>query len=104
MTRGWMVGQFEPHVYQKDYELGFKYYQQGDYEQSHCHLKSEEVTIILLGSVKMNDNIYQEGDIVVQEQGEYTDFECLSERAITAVYRPDGSFPQDKYVRDNSTA
>lgn len=96
MTRGWMVGKFSPAIYTKDYEIGFKYYKIGDYEQSHCHLLSDEVTIILLGDVEMNGIKYSDGDIIVQEKGEYTDFKCLSERAITAVYRPDGSYPNDK--------
>lgn len=100
MIRGWMVGKFLPNVYEKDYELGFKYYQKGDYEKSHKHLLSEEVTIVLFGEVEMNGIQYTEGDIVIQEKDEFTDFKCLSDRAITAVYRPDGSFPNDKIFKN----
>lgn len=96
MIRGWVIGKFIPNIYTKDYELGFKYYNEGDYEKSHKHLLSEEVTIILLGEVDMNGKKFSEGDIIIQEKGEYTDFLCLSQRAITAVYRPDGSYPNDK--------
>jgi len=101
MTRGWVVGKFEPSLYSKDHELGFKYYYRGDYEKSHQHLLSDEVTFILSGEIKMNGQTYYEGDIIVQEKGEFTDFECLSHRAITAVYRPDGSFPNDKYFQES---
>ena len=94
--RGWIVGKFSPSLYDKSYEIGFKYYQSGDYEKAHKHLLSDEVTIILFGEVEMNGKKYSEGDIVVQEKNEFTDFKCLSERAITAIYRPDGSFPNDK--------
>lgn len=100
MTRGWMVGKFSPSLYEKDYELGFKYYKAGDCEKSHRHDLSEEVTIVLLGEVEMNGIKYCEGDIIIQEKGEYTDFKCLSERAITGVYRPDGSFANDKYFKE----
>lgn len=100
MVRGWMVGKFSPALYEKDYEIGFKYYSLGDYEKSHKHELSEEITVILLGIVEMNGEQYTEGDIVIQEKGEYTDFKCLSDRAITAIYRPDGSFPNDKYFKD----
>lgn len=100
MNRGWIVGKFSPSLFHKDYELGFKYYKAGDYEASHMHLLSEEVTIVLYGEVEMNGIIYKEGDIIIQEKGEYTDFKCISERAITAAYRPDGSFPTDKYFRE----
>lgn len=96
-TRGWVVGAFEPSLFfRDDCELGFKYYKRGDSEPAHKHLLSEEVTIVLLGEIMMNNQKYQEGDIVIQEKDEYTDFVCLSERAITAVFRPDGSFPNDK--------
>lgn len=100
MTRGWIVGNFSPTLYQKDYEIGFKYYKVGDYEKSHKHLLSQEVTVVLLGEVEMNGVKYCQGDIIVQEKGEYTDFLCLSEQAITAVYRPDGSFPNDKHFKE----
>jgi len=100
MKRGWIVGKFDPSLYQKDYELGFKYYKCGDYEKSHKHNLSDEVTIILFGIVKMNGVLYQQGDIIIQEKGEFTDFECISESAITAVYRPDGSFTDDKFYKE----
>lgn len=101
MVRGWMVGKFTPNLYEKDYEIGFKYYKLGDYEKAHKHELSEEVTVILFGEVEMNGDRYKEGDVVVQERGEYTDFRCVSERAITAIYRPDGSFPSDKYFKED---
>ncbi len=97
LKRGWMVGKFEPSLFNKDYEIGFKYYNMGDHEKSHRHDLSDEVTVILYGKVRMNGVEYNEGDIVIQEKGEYTDFECISDRAITACYRPDGSFPSDKH-------
>lgn len=101
MVRGWIVGKFSPSLYYKDYEIGFKYYNKGDYEKCHKHLLSEEVTIVLFGNIEMNGQQYSEGDIIIQEKNEYTDFLCLSERAITAVYRPDGSFPNDKISKEN---
>lgn len=97
MLRGWIVGNFNPSLYNKDYEIGFKYYKKGDYEAAHKHLLSEEVTIILFGEVKMNNITYYEGDIIIQEKNELTDFLCVSDRAITAIYRPDGSYPNDKH-------
>lgn len=100
MIRGWVVGNFKPSLCEKDYEIGFKYYNNGDYEKPHKHLLSDEITIILLGEVKMNDSTYVEGDIVIQEKGEFTDFKCISDRAITAVFRPDGSFPNDKFFKE----
>lgn len=101
MVRGWIVGKFSPNLYNKDYEIGFKYYNRGDFENFHKHLLSDEVTIVLFGQVEMNGQQYSEGDIIIQEKGEYTNFICLSDRAITAVYRPDGSFPNDKFLKED---
>ncbi len=99
-TRGWICGNFKPSLNQTNYEIGFKYYLAGDYEKSHKHMLSDEITIVLLGEVEMNGTKYIEGDIVTQEKGEYTDFLAISERVITAVWRPDGSFPNDKYFKE----
>jgi len=100
-VKGWIVGNFYPSLYNKNYEIGFKYYKKGDSEKSHKHILSEEVTIVLLGEIQMNGVNYYEGDIIIQEKDEFTDFYCLSDKAITAVYRPDGSFPNDKIIMEN---
>lgn len=95
--RGWIVGNFDPALIKSDsHEIGIKYYKIGDYEKSHRHNLSREVTVIVFGTVKINGIIYGEGDIIIQECGDYADFEVLSEKAITVVYRPDGSYPSDK--------
>jgi hypothetical protein len=95
--RGWICGKFANAMFDKDYEIAYKYYKKGDYEKKHKHMLSDEITIVLFGTVKMNGIEYHEKDIVVQEKGEATDFECISDMAITSAYRPDGSFPNDKY-------
>lgn len=100
-TRGWLVGSFKGALYKvPDHEMAIKYYNQNDYERSHCHKLADELTIVIFGEVAMNGVKYVEGDLIVQEPGEYTDFHCLSERAITAVYR-NGSYPNDKYFKED---
>lgn len=96
-TRGWLVGQYEPSIYKKDYELGIKYHTKGDYELSHYHSLSDEVTIVVYGEISMNDIVYKAGDIIIQEKNEATNFCCLSDNAATVCFRPDGSFPNDKH-------
>lgn len=98
-VRGWIVGNFSPSIYTKDYELGVRRYSMGDSERSHCHMMSDEVTIIITGHVKINGCDYFDGDIVIQEKGDYADFICLSDTAITCVYRPDRSCPEDKIFK-----
>jgi len=97
-TRGWIVGNFSPSIIKTDnYEIGIKYYTKDDYEKSHKHLKSSEITIVVFGHVQVNKKDYYEKDIIIQEIGDSADFKCMSDRAIVTVLRPDGSFPNDKY-------
>lgn len=96
--RGWFVGDFDNTIIRTpSHELAVKYYVKGDFEDSHRHLLSDEINVVVFGSVSMNGVIYSEGDVIVQEKGEYTDFLCVSDRAIMTVYRTDGSYPNDKY-------
>ena len=84
MVRGWFIGDFEPTLYNADFEVGIKKYKAGDKEGKHYHKLAKEFTVIVSGVVKMNDTIYKENDIIqIDEYGE-TDFECL-EDAVTVV-------------------
>lgn len=99
--RGWVAGDFSPALIKtKDYELAVKYYRRGDKEASHAHFLSDEITIVAMGSVIINGVQYYEKDIITQEKGDYADFECISEEAITVVLRPDGSFTNDKHFKE----
>lgn len=95
-TRGWLVGNFENSIFNKDYEIGIKKLNTDYYEKSHCHRLSDEITIVLNGSILVNNKKYIDGDIIIQEKGEYADCKVL-EDCFLVVYRPDGSFPEDKY-------
>lgn len=100
-TRGWICGNFNPTIFRStNYEVGIKYYKSGDFENSHYHKESDELTVIVDGSVKMNNIIYNKGDIILIEKNEYTDFESLTD-SITVVIR-NNSVIGDKYVLDKS--
>lgn len=97
MKRGWFVGDFCPSVIKTEgFEVGIKYYNQGDYEELHHHKIATEITVIVSGSVKMNNRTYKKGDIIVLEPNESSDFLALSE-CITAVVKIP-SAKNDKYV------
>jgi quercetin dioxygenase-like cupin family protein len=101
MVRGWFVGNFFPTVYNiKDCEVGLKRYKVGDYEPFHYHKIALEITIIVYGSVEMNSKKYAEGDIIVIDPGEGTDFRALTDVANVVVKIP--SVVGDKYVIDRS--
>lgn len=97
MTRGWFVGNFDPSVLNTDVaEVGVKTYAAGSVEARHVHKVAPEVTLILSGEARMNEEIYQAGDIVLIEAGEDTDFEALTDVTTVVVKVP--SVKGDKYL------
>ena len=101
MVRGWFVGGFKPSLYQTtDVEVAVQHFKKGDVEASHCHKIATEITVIVTGKVSMNGIEYLEGDIVVIEPGEYTDFVALEDTTTTVVKLP-GAL-NDKYLRSES--
>lgn len=101
MKRGWFVGNFEPSVYKtEEFEVAVKKYSCGDYENAHFHKIATEITAIISGQVKMNGTNYKNGEIIVINPGEYTDFECLEDGTITIVVKIPGA-NDDKYTNNN---
>ena len=73
-------------------------YKAGDSEKKHVHKIATELTTIIKGKVKMNGMEYREGDIIVMEPGEATDFEALTDAMNVVVKVP--SVKGDKYFVD----
>ena len=97
MTNGWFVGDFKPTVIKtKDCEVGIKFYIAGTKEGAHYHSKAEELTVVVSGKVKMNDRVFEAGDIVKVSKDEVVEFEAL-EDSTTVVYKS-ASVSGDKYL------
>jgi quercetin dioxygenase-like cupin family protein len=94
--KGWIVGNFEPSILKENYEVGLKYYKNGDFEQKHHHKIATEITVIASGKVKMFDRIFSTGDIIIVEPNDSTSFEVL-EDTITLVVKTQ-SIQNDKYL------
>ena len=98
MIKGWFVGNFEPTLLRtNDVEVAVKCYKKGDYEEKHYHKIATELTVITRGRVKMNGIEYKEGDIIVMEPNEATDFECLEDGTQNVVVKIPGA-NNDKYL------
>jgi len=96
MTRGWFVGNFTPTLYNTDkVEVAVKNYKMDDTEISHYHKIATEITVIISGKVRMNNQELIMGDIIYIEPGEITDFVAL-EDTITTVVKIPGAL-NDKY-------
>lgn len=97
MKGGWFIGNFEPSLFKtNDCEIAVKSYEKGDQERKHYHKIATEYTVVVKGKIKMFDNVYKEGDIIVVEPGEATAFEAL-EDSINVVVKIPGE-NNDKYV------
>ena len=97
MKRGWFVGNFDPSLYKtNDCEVAVKSYQAGDYEEKHYHKVATEITVIVKGTVRMFDSEFVEGDIVVVEPGEATDFTAITDAMNVVVKMPGAN--DDKYI------
>ena len=96
MFKGWFVGDFDPSLLKTDAcEVAVKSYKAGDREELHHHKVATEVTLILSGRVRMCGKEWGEGDIVVLEPGEATDFVALTD-AVNVVVKTPGA-KNDKY-------
>lgn len=97
MTKGWFVGAFEPTIlHTQDCEVAVKKYQKGDKEAAHYHRIASEITVILSGHVRMAGSEWHEGDIILLEPGEASEFEALSD-VVTVVVKHPGAL-NDKYL------
>ena len=96
MIKGWFVGNFEPTLYKtNDCEVAVKSYKKGDKEGKHFHKIATEITVIVKGKVRMFDQEFSEGDIVVVEPGDATAFEALEDAMNVVVKLPGAN--NDKY-------
>lgn len=97
MKGGWFIGNFAPSLFEtNDCEVAVKSYKMGDKEAKHYHKIATEYTVVVKGKVKMFDTIYSEGDIVVVEPGDATDFEALDDAVNVVVKIPGAN--NDKYI------
>jgi quercetin dioxygenase-like cupin family protein len=97
MVKGWFVGSFNPTAYSTDAcEVAVKSYKTGEKEAEHYHKVATETTLILSGRVRMAGREWGEGDIIVLEPGESTDFEALTDVINIVVKTP--SALNDKFL------
>lgn len=97
MLKGWFVGNFSPTAFQTDAcEVAVKKYSAGEHESSHYHKIATEITLVLSGTVFMCGQEWREGDIIVLNPGEVTDFKALTD-AINVVVKVPGA-SNDKYI------
>ena len=99
MVKGWFVGAFSPTAHSTEAcEVAVKQYCAGARESAHDHKVATEVTLILSGEVRMMGCKWRDGDIIMLNPGEITDFEALTDAVTVVVKTP--SIAGDKYLAD----
>ena len=97
MVKGWFVGNFSPTAFESSAcEVSLKIYNAGEKEPLHHHKISTEITLVITGTIKMADKIWNAGDIIVLNPGEATDFEAITQSTNIVVKIP--SSKNDKYL------
>ena len=103
MVNGWFVGGFTPSAFQTQAcEVAVKHYSAGACESEHFHKTATEVTLVLMGRVRMAGREWFAGDIIVIEPGEATDFEALTD-SVNVVVKVPGALG-DKYLLESNTS
>ncbi len=94
---GWIVGSFDPSIFTtKNFEVSIKHYNASQYEKTHTHKISDEITIIVSGTVMMNGVRYTKDDIILIGKGESTNFLTLTDVTTCVIKIP--SAINDKYI------
>jgi quercetin dioxygenase-like cupin family protein len=97
MIKGWFVGGFAPTAHATDVcEVAVKRYAAGDTETAHFHKVATEITLVLSGRVRIAGREWSDGDIIVLEPGEVSDFKALTD-AVNVVVKVPGA-RNDKYL------
>ncbi|WP_112945291.1 MULTISPECIES: cupin domain-containing protein [unclassified Rhizobium] len=97
MIGGWFIGDFDPTVVKTDaFEVGVKHYVAGDKDAAHYHKIAREITLVVSGTVRMIDQVWEAGSIIDIEPGKVNQFEALTDATVTVVKIP--SAKNDKYL------
>ncbi len=97
MKAGWFIGNFQPSAYQTDeFEVAFIKHFKDQFWEKHLHKKATEITYIIKGKIKINDEIFSSGDIFVIKPNEISDPSFLEDSEIIVIKTP--SDVNDKYV------
>lgn len=96
-VKGWVVGNFVPSIFKtNEVEVGAKFFKIGESEPSHKQLVATEITIVMDGKIRMNNEYFNSGDVITIPPGEFADFEALTDAKLICIKFP--SIPSDRVL------
>lgn len=97
MHRGWFIGNFEPSVLKTpEFEIGVLRHKKDEYWQAHYHKESVEYNYLIEGSMIIQGQQLEPGDIFVLDKYEVADPIFVTDCTVVVVKTP--SNPKDKYM------
>jgi NDP-sugar pyrophosphorylase family protein len=96
MTRGWLIGNFEPSILKTDtFEVGYLKHHKGQIWPAHLHKEANEYNILIKGSLLINNEMINVGEIFVIPKGMLTSAKFLEDCEILCIKVPSNT--KDKY-------
>jgi dTDP-glucose pyrophosphorylase len=96
-TRGWVIGDFEPTIYNtKKFEIAFLKHPKGENHGHHVHKEADEYNIITSGSMTINDQHISANSLFVINKNEIGCPKFLEDCYIICIKIP--SIKGDKYL------
>jgi quercetin dioxygenase-like cupin family protein len=96
MWRGWFIGDFEPSVLKtSDFEVGVLTHKKDEVWPEHYHKVATEYNVLLEGSMTIQGELIEPGDIFIFEPNEVADPKFHEDCTVLCVKTP--SVKGDKY-------
>jgi quercetin dioxygenase-like cupin family protein len=97
MTRGWLIGDFEPSILRtQGFEVGVLTHKKGEEWAEHYHKIATEYNVLIKGKMTLNGILINEGDIFILIPNETALPEFLEDCTVLCVKVP--SVIGDKYA------
>ena len=96
MVRGWFIGDFDAVLRTDQFEVAYQTYKKGEQHEIHYHKIAAEYNLVAQGTVIMNGQEFNKGDIFVMEPYEVAEIEFITDAELVVVKTP--SVTSDKYV------
>lgn len=97
MTRGWIVGDFEPSILRtKAFEVGILSHKKGEMWEEHHHKIATEYNVLIAGKMTLNNTMISEGDIFIIYPNESAVPEFIEDCVVVCMKVP--SIIGDKYI------
>ena len=94
---GWIIGNFNPSIFHnREFEIAVKRYNTGETEHKHFQKTATEVTFVVSGKIRMNEEILVGNQIIELSPSEEYDFEALEKTVLVCIKYP--SLPEDKII------